>query len=93
LTENGQVRSVEVFHHLEQPEEFMEAALRQLKRGARFIIVEPNINQSWGKFEKGCFSDPVKTRAPAEKVGFEYVREENMLIEDRAFYILLLRVP
>ena len=84
---------VEVFHHLEKPEEFMKAALGQLKPGARFVIVEPDIKQPWGLLENGCYSDPVKTRALAEKAGYEFAGQEKLLIHDMTFYILLLRVP
>lgn len=83
---------VEVLHHVTAKERLLEATCRQLKPGARLVIVEPDIHQEGGH-EGGCYSDPDATREVIEKAGFEYANIDRITVQDTEFFVLTMRAP
>ncbi len=84
---------VEVYHHLDDPQAFLDELHGQVKPGATLVIIEGNTRQGDDVHEGGCYSDPAKIRQIAEESGFEFGGLSNQTIAGFKLFVLTLQVP
>jgi predicted methyltransferase len=86
------ITMIDVYHHLEEPADFLAALRSSLKPGGRLLVAavlnrrNPQAKPSTSKTHDPCVSDPDDTRKTIEAAGFVF---ETLVLHDdpaRAFY-------
>lgn len=87
-----------VYHHLSQPDDFLENMLNYLKPGGRLAVIAKDINHL--DPDKGdrnnndpCISDPVETRKSIEKNGYRFEKQKNIENTRYVAYVLIFKSP
>ncbi len=86
-----------VYHHLSQPDDFMENILNYLKPGGRLAIIAKDINyvdpDNGRNNNDPCISDPIETRKAIEENGYRFDREKNIENKRYVGYVLIFKSP